>query len=576
LTRVAARIRVALAVGTLGVALSTWACRSGKPPDTAGGEAARGGQIVVAVRADPQSFNWLTRSDANTYLVTLLTQAKLVRVNRVTEEVEPWLAEAWSRSGDGLSYTLRLRAGLRFSDGHPLTADDVLFTFRVVYDERASSTLADDLRPSGRPLKVTAPDPATITITFERPFGPGLRILDNLPILPKHKLEAALEGGTFPQVWSPSVPVREVIGAGPFVLAEYRAGERLVFERNPHYFRHDQAGASLPYLDRVVVEVIPDQNTHQLRLEAGEIDMTAFEARHADYGALKRAADRGQVQLLDLGVGYDPDSFWINLKPGAFRGDPREGWLQRPELRRAISLAVDRQRFADTVYLGAGEPAFGPVTPANRKWYSSEVPHTPHDPAEAKRLLSSIGLTDNNGDGMLEGASGHPARFSLATMKGQTALERGAAVIRDELKAIGLAVDVVLLEGNALVSRFLSGKEFDAIYFHFGATDTDPALSAGFWLSSGGEHVWNIGQESPATPWERRIDELMAAQMTSIDDRQRKQLFTEVQRIFAQELPVVHFAAPKIFVAASTRVVNLQPALSRPQLLWSPDTIAVR
>ena len=561
---------------TVGLAVGGWACRSQATPEAGERAVTRGGQIVVAVRADPQSFNWLTRSDANTYLVTLLTQAKLVRVNRITEEVEPWLAEKWSRSDDGLTYTLRLRPDLRFSDGHALTADDVLFSFRAVYDDRAGSTLADDLRPSGKPLRVTSPDPATVTVTFDQPFGPGLRLLDNLPILPRHKLEAALEAGTFAQVWSPSVPVREVIGAGPFVLSEYRAGERIVFERNPHYFRHDSAGTPLPYLDRVVVEVIPDQNTHQLRFEAGEIDMTAFEARPADYGALKRAADRGQVQLLDLGVGYDPDSFWINLKPGAFRGDAREGWLQRAELRRAISLAVDRQRFADTVYLGAGEPAFGPVTPANKKWYSPEVLRTPHDPDTARRLLSSIGLTDRDGDGMVETADGRPARFSLATMKGQTALERGASVIRDELKAVGLAVDVVLLEGNALVARFLSGKEFDAIYFHFGATDTDPALSAGFWLSSGGEHVWNIGQESPATSWERRIDDLMAAQMTSLDDHERKRIFTEVQRIFADQLPVVHFAAPKIFVAASTRVLNLQPALSRPQLLWSPDTIAVR
>jgi peptide/nickel transport system substrate-binding protein len=564
---------VVLVAATL-VALAAWACGSNHAP--AAGEGPRGGQIVVAVRADPQSFNWLTRSDANTYLVTLLTQARLVRVNRATEELEPWLAEKWSRSADGLTYTLHLRPGLRFSDGHPLTADDVLFTFEAVYDEKAATTIADDLSPSGRPLRVESPDPATVVVTFDRPFGPGLRLLDNVPILPKHRLQAALEAGAFAQAWSPGAPVGEVVGAGPFVIAEYRAGERIVFDRNPHYFRRDPEGRQLPYLDRVVVEIIPDQNTHQLRFEAGDIDMTAFEARHADYGALKRAADRGQVQLLDLGVGYDPDSFWINLKPGAFRGDPRENWLQRPELRRAISLAVNRQRFADTVYLGAGEPAFGPLTPANRKWYSPEVPKTPHDPDAAKRLLASIGLTDRDGDGMLESQDGKPARFSLATMKGQTALERGAAVIRDELKAVGLGVDVVLLEGNALVTLFLSGKNFDAVYFHFGATDTDPALSAGFWMSSGGEHVWNPRQESPATPWELRIDELMAAQMASIDDNERKRLFTEVQRIFAEELPVVHFAAPKIFVAASTRVANLQPVLSRPQLVWSPDTIAVR
>ena len=151
-----------------------------------------------------------------------------------------------------------------------------------------------------------------------------------------------------------------------------------------------------------------------------------------------------------------PTRFWINLKPGAFAGDPRAPWLQRDELRQAISLAVDRQAFADTVYLGAAVPVFGPITPANKKWYSPELPQPPHDPARARALLASIGLTDRNGDGLLEDAPDRPARFTLLTQKGQTALERGAAVIRDELKKIGLTVDVVTLDGNALVERFVT------------------------------------------------------------------------------------------------------------------------
>jgi peptide/nickel transport system substrate-binding protein len=280
--------------------------------------------------------------------------------------------------------------------------------------------------------------------------------------------------------------------------------------------------------------------------------------------------------LLDLGVGLNPHAFWINLKPGAFAHDPRAAWIQRDELRQAISLAVDRKAFADTVYLGAATPVYGPVTPANRLWYSDEVPQTPYDPARAKALLAQIGLEDRNGDGIAEDRAGRPARLTLISQKGQTALERGAMVIRDQVKAIGLAVDVVLLEGNAVVNRFLSGKDYDAVYFALIASDTDPAMTPDFWLSAGSSRLWDLGQKTPATPWEAEMDRLMMRQSASLDDGERRRLFVEVQKIFAAHAPMLYFAAPRIYVAASSRVVNLTPAVSPPQLLWSADTIAVK
>ena len=321
---------------------------------------------------------------------------------------------------------------------------------------------------------------------------------------------------------------------------------------------------------------MPDQNAELLRLESGELDLTGAEMRAEDYAPLKRAAGEGRVQLLDLGVAYDADSFWINLRPGAFAKDPRAAWLQRDELRQAISLAVDRQRFADTVYLGAGVPVFGPVTPANRRWYRDAVPQTPYDPGRARSILASIGLSDRNADGTLEDAAGRPARFTLLTQKGRTHLERGATIIHDELAKIGLGVDVVSLDGAALVQRFVGTRDYDAVYFSILTSDTDPAVSPDFWMSRGSAHVWNLLQAQPATEWERRIDDLMDRQTHTTDDQARKQLFDEVQQIFAEHLPIVHFVAPKVFVAASSRVTNLTPVISRPQLLWTPDTIAVK
>ena len=504
----------------------------------------------------------------------MLIHAKLVRTNRATQEIEPWLAEKWMRSDDGMRYTLRLRPDIKFSDGHPFTADDVAFSFEAAYSTPDGS-LYDAMQVGHQRLGIATPDPLTVVITFPSPYAPGLRILDNLPIVPRHKLGAALAAGTLLSAWSVSTPPADVVGLGPFVVSRYEPGQRLVVTRNPYYWRKDGTGAPLPYLDGVTIEIVSDQDAELLRLESGELDMTASEARLEDYAPLKRAADAGRLTLRDLGFAYDADALWFNLKPGAFGADPRAAWLQSDELRLAVSMAVDRDAFNNTVFLGAGVPVYGPITPANKKWYSPEVRHTPHDPAAARALLAKIGIADHNGDGVLEDSRGRPIRFTLLTQKGNTARERGAIMIRDELRKIGVTVDVAPIDLGALVTAFTATGEYEAIYFGVYATDTDPALSADFWFSAGSAHVWHIAEKTPATEWERRIDELMSRQYASPDEGERKRLFTDMQKIFAEHLPLVHFVAPRVYVAASSRVTNLTPALISPQLLWTADTLAV-
>ena len=569
------RRRAAPAIG-LGLTLVLVAgCGSTPRSDSGTGRQtpARGGELLVSIRTEPRSFNRHAARDTSTNLVSTLTQATLVRIDQVTQGVEPWLAEGWT-ADEGARVTMTLKRGLVFSDGEPFTADDVVFAFQALYDERSPSGLADSLKVGGKKLHVAARDPHTVVITFPSSFAPGLRILANLPILPRHRLAPALDAGTFTKAWGLDTPPSELAGLGPFVLRQYVPGQRLVFERNRHYFGRAPDGTALPYLDRLVVEVVPDQSAELLRLESGQLDMMTSEISPDAYAPLKRAADQGRVKLLDLGVSHNADGLWFNLKPGAFAGDARGGWLQRDELRRAISMAVNRKVFADTVFLGAGVPVFGAETPANRKWYWAGIPATPHDPAGARQLLATIGLRDRNGDGALEDGSDRPARFTLLTQQGRPNLERAAAVIRDELKKIGLAVDVVTLEGATVIDRFLNAR-YDAVYFNADKTDLDPGTNPDFWFSSGSAHPWNLEQKTPATDWERRIDELMARQVASADDNERKRLYDEVQKIFYEHLPIVYFVAPRIYAAHSARVFNLTPSESRPQLLWRPELVAV-
>jgi peptide/nickel transport system substrate-binding protein len=551
-------------------------CRSSTPPKTPSTNAAvtRGGELLVSIRTDPRSFNRHSARDTTTDLVSNLTQAKLVRINLATQLVEPYLAESWTSTDEGRRFIVSLKRDVVFSDGQPFTADDVVFGFQAAYDERSGSVLADSVQAGHQKLQVRAIDPHTVSITFPEPFAPGLRILDVLPILPRHKLAPALEAGTFAKAWGLDTPPSDIVGLGPFVLNQYTPGQRLVFARNPKYFGKAPDGGALPYVDRVVMDIIPDQSAELLRLESGQLDMMASEISPDAYAPLKRAADQGRVTLLDLGVSRNANALWFNLKPGALGGDARAAWLQRDELRRAISLAVDRKVFSDTVYLGAGVPVYGPETPANTQWYWAGLQQTPHDPAGARQLLASIGLADRNGDGMLEDTRNQPARFTLLTQKGRANLERGTAVIRDELKKIGVAVDVVPLDAVAVIDRFLNAR-YDAVYFSVDKSDLDPGTNPDFWFSSGSAHVWNLEQKTPATEWERRIDELMTRQIASPDMAERRRLYDEVQKIFAEHLPIVYFVAPRIYVAHSARVTNVTPSEYRPQLLWRPETVAL-
>ena len=546
------------------------ACRQAPAPATS--QPQRGGELVASLRSEPANYNRYFEASAATDLMAVLTQARLVRVNRATDALEPGLAERWESAPDGRTHTLHLRKGIKFSDGAPFSADDVLFSFAVAY-ETAGSRVGDSVTAAGQRLEVTSTDPSTVVIRLPVAFGPGLRILDNLPILPRHKLDAAFKSGTIQKAWVPSTPLSEIAGLGPFVLSEHVAGQRLVFTRNPHYWRRTPEGSELPYLETLRVEIIPDQNAEALRLESGATDlMSNADIRPDDYARFKRLADQGRLKLLDAGVGLDPNVLWFNLKPGT--AADRKPWLRRSEFRQALSYGVDREAIANTVYLGAAVPVSSPVTPRFGPWYSTDVPTYPHDPARARRLLATIGMTDKNGDGQLEDESGAPVRFSVLVQKDATIRERTVSLLQEQLRRLGIAIDVVGMDLGSIGKRWMTG-EYDSIFHGFQVSATDPAMTLDFWLSSGSTHFWNPGQSNPATPWEASIDDLMRKQSSSTDMAERQRLFVEVQRVFAEHVPALYFVAPKVTIALSPRVMNAMPAPQVPQLLWSADTLAV-
>ncbi len=566
--RTATRLLLLCVACALGITLYLWLERL-RAPDVPADAILR-----AATRAEPLTFNPLIATDLTSLVVGRLQHATLVRIDHETQEVAPYLAESWTRSDDGLEVTLTLHADARFSDGRPVTSDDVRFSFEAAYDSRAGSPHGDGLRVNGEPIGVRAVDARTIELTYPAPYGPGLRPLHALPILPKHRLEPALAAGALRNTWTLSTSPSELVGAGPFVLERHEPGVAVHFARSPHPWQRGTDGALLPRVARLELRLLPSQDAEMLQLASGDLDVTTAELRPEDVPEARRLEQEGRLQVFDLGVGLTADFLWFNLVPGAGATRDRP-WLRERALREAIAHAVNRHDFIDAVYQGSGEPVTGLITPGNRAWYAPDLAPRPYSPERAAELLDGLGLTDRDRDGVRDDAAGRPVRFSVLVQQGHTSRQRAMTVLQETLRPLGVQMDVVPLDAQAMFERLKAG-DYDAIYHALPATDTDPAGLGVFWLSSGPFHLWHPGQPTPGTPWEAEIDRLFGAQLASVDAEERHHLMEQAQQVFDRELPALFFAAPRVHVAVSQRLTGVRPGLLAPPVLWNVAEIGVR
>ena len=564
-------LRLVLAVA-LAIAVIVFARWCGTPPVSDDGTPRAGGRLVSSLRLEPKHFNRLVTSDQAAQLTAVLTQDTLLRANPLTGELEPRLATSWTGSPDGLTWTFTLRNGVRFSDGTPFTAADVLFTFQALYDPAVKSPLGAQVQIAGKPLQVRGLDDQHVVVMFPAPFAPGLGLLGSVPILPKHKLQAALASGKFNEAWSAGSNPADMAGLGPFVLKEYAPAQAIRFARNPNFWLTDASGGKLPYLDTLEVSIVLEQNAELLRLQGGDTDLLNDSARAEDLAMLRQAEAAGKLRLVRAGTSIDVSTFWFNLKPGA-KALVDKPWLGDEAFRRAVSHAINRQAIVDTVHLGAATVVYGPVTPGHGEWYVPDLGATPFDLARARALLTSIGLQDRDGDGVLNDKANHPVQFSILTQKGHTERERTTDMVQEQLRQVGIKVDVVKLDATGVRQRFTAG-DYETIYFGVRLTSgPDPGNYLSFWLSNGEMHFWNPSQVTPSTDWEARIDTLMQQQAASPDRAERRRLFTEAQQLMADHVPALWFAAQQVTIPIGARVGGAAPAVIMPYVLWNAERL---
>lgn len=540
----------------------------------------RGGRLVLSLRAEPKTLNPLVAIDAPSREVIGLMQADLIHINRSTQLTEPSVAKSCKVSKDGLEYSVELRRGLQFSDGHPLDADDVLFTFRVYLDEAVHAPQRDLLIVGGKPIEVRKIDGYHLVFKLAKPYGAGDRLFDGLAVLPRHLLEKPYQEGKLSQAGSLSAEANQWAGLGPFRIKQYVAGQQIVLERNPFYWKTDTKGTRLPYLDEIVFLFVPNADAQVLRFQAGDTDIITRVSAD-NFSALSRQA-RG-FTMADAGPGLEYNFLFFNLNDPGSKATPdavrRLGWFQNVKFRRAVSAAIDRQAIVRLVYQGKGAALWGPVTPGNRRWANSAIKHEPQSLDRARDLLIQAGFSwkqDSNGAQALVDQTGSLVKFSILTSSSNADRTKMATLISDDLKQLGMEAQVVPIEFRSLLDRINQTKEYDACVLGLASFDADPNSDINVWLSSGGTHLWNPSQPHPATSWEAEIDRLMEQQLVARTFEERKKSYDRVQQLLEENRPFVFLASPDILVGAKNNIGNLQPVVLEPYVLWNAERLFVR
>src|SRR5689334_3333354 len=534
-----------------------------------------GGRLVVALRAEPKTLNPAVVTDSWSREVIGRMTGDLIHINRLTQTTEPALARAWTRSANGREYTLSLRKGVRFSDGHPFDADDVLFTFKALLDQGVGSPNRDLLMVGGKPIELKKVDQYTVRVVLSQPYAAAERLFDSLAILPRHLLERAFIDGTFQDAWTMQIDASAIAGLGPYRFKEYVAGQRLVLERNPYYWKVDVSAHRLPYIDEVIFIFTGNEDGQVIRFQNGESDVLG-RAGADNFNLLLKDQTSRRYQLADLGPSLEYNFLFFNQNDLTGKNLPqvaaRQRWFLDLSFRRAVSLAVDRDALARLVYRGRAVPLWGNVSPGNRQWIHAAIPRPARSVADARAILKNAGYSWR-ADGALVDRQGQRVEFTIATSSSSTQRTEMATLIQADLKELGMEVRVVPVEFRALIDRVFESFDYDASILGLGGADADPNGEMNVWMSNGSNHLWHLKQAAPATPWEAEIDRLMKQQLVALDVRERKRMYDRVQAIVSENVPFVFLVAPHILVGARGDLGNFQPSVLDHYTLWNVEQL---
>jgi len=510
-----------------------------------------GGELRFCLRSEPKTLNPLLMSDDSSETIRYLTGGVLLRVNRLTQDLEPELATAWKLTNAGKTITFKLRENLRFSDGTTFSADDVAYTIQQLMDPAVHSPSGDAFRSGEGKVQTQALANNRIAITFSAPIAGLDKLFDQVAII------------------SAKSPQKEMAVLGPYYVAENKAGAYLILKRNPNYWKRDSTGRPLPYIDAIRLDIQQNRDIEMLRLVRGEIDfINSLDAEYFD-----SVMSENPTMAHDAGASLDAEFMWFNQVPSSPLPSYKKTWFTSTNFRRAISEAINRDDLARIAFRGRARPAVGPISPANKFWFNSKLQPHPFDQKSALQRLSLDGFHLQNG--ALRDREGHVVEFSIITNSGNKYRERMATMIQQDLTAIGIKLNVVTLDFPSLIERMTRTFDYEACLLGLVNNELDPNSQMNVWLSSAENHQWNPSQKTPATPWEAEIDKLMRAQASTLNAAKRKEFVDKVQQIAWEQEPFIYLVNKNALSAVSPSLHNAHPVVLRPQVYWNIDQLSL-
>ena len=528
--------------------------------------------MVTAAMSDPKTFNLVVSNESSTNTVVGPLFEGLLRLNVKTLEPEPMLAESWEMSDDGRVWIFHLRKGVKWSDGSPLTVDDVIFTFDVIYDPKVPTSIKDLLIIDGKPLVLKKIDDMTVSFTLPSPFAPFLNSIMAADIMPKHILEQALQDGHFADSWGVDTPPEQLIGAGPYIMTKYAPAQYVKYKRNPHYWMKDEEGKPLPYLKEKTLLIVQDQNALYMKFTAGQTDVHG--PRPEEVETLKAEAEKLGITIKRRGLDTGAPFVTFNRNPRHYikdgKKDPKMNWFTDKHFLKAIAHAIDKETIIANTMHGLGKAAVADISEENKIFHNPNLKDYEYDLKKAEKLLRDGGYRKDK-DGVLRDKSGNIVEFSLNTNAGNLLREQICSIMLEDWQKLGMKVNFRPLEFNSIVEKLMSNYQWDAILISL-TGGPEPHSGANVHRSSGQLHFWNPKQTKPGTKWEAKIDSLIEAGAAEMNLDKRKAIYHQIQEIYHDELPMILTVRQEEFSAYKNKLNNYDPTIWG---LFKPERIMI-
>jgi peptide/nickel transport system substrate-binding protein len=508
--------------------------------------------ISLSTSSDPKSFNPIIAKETSTTLITGFIFEGLTKIDGITLEVKPLLAEKWEVDKTGKRWLFFLRKDVLWSDGEKFTANDVVFTFNeLIYNEKIPTSSRDVFTIEGKKIKVRKIDDYKVEFILPEKFAPFLQLMTQ-EILPEHKLKKAVIENRFTSTWGVNENVENIVGTGPYKIKEYRPGEWIILEKNPYYWKKDKEGKKLPYIDRIVFLIIPDPNMAILKFRTGEIDVLSV--RGQDYYILKPLEKIKNFTLYDVGPSLGSEFLSFNQNVDAKIPEYKKNWFCDINFRKAIAHSIDRDSIIKNVYNGFGTYQFGPMNSSCGFFYNDKIIKYSYDLSKAREFLSKSGFYWK--DEKLYDRYGNRVEFTIITNSNNFERVQIGNIIQNDLEKIGMKVNLLPVEFNTLVNKLSITKDWEAVIV--GLTGgIEPHGGKNVWKSNGQLHFWNFNNKRNYE-WEKEIDLLFEEGTKYLEKEKRKKIYDRWQYLVSEYLPLIYTANSNVIYAVRNRFENLR------------------